>query len=51
MILVREEPSYMAKVFVNRFETDPYFWERGAGRGNVQTSTCVLAGDNNHFIQ
>ena len=28
---VREEPSYMAKVFVNIFESESYFWEHGVG--------------------
>jgi hypothetical protein len=32
--LVREEPSYMAKVFVKYLESESYFWEHGAGRKN-----------------
>lgn len=33
MILVREEPSYMARVLV-RLGSESYFWEHGAERKN-----------------
>ena len=42
MILVRVEPIYTAKAFVNMFESKFYFCEHGAGRKDQAAASALI---------